>query len=331
MQHILASLVITQIFIAQGAHPTSAASGRYERGFPVTNGSDIKRRIIGGYAAGENDFPWTVLINKIGGDPVICTGSIVSKRWIVTAAHCILNDDDTGYKTPLPIGNTQIVVGCADLSSSSCTKYNIRTLVAHPCYTPSTDQDHDDIAMMEVDTDIQMDPNRFALVDGIQGTVPYVEGSQVIIAGFGMTNNQVSQGSSTLQRASIGIATKAFCVQQNPYSYTTRYIDFNNVICTGGPAGKDSCNGDSGGPIIFQNASGTSWLIGVLSKGSERPSEPRARIILIYTYPCPYHIIYIYICNTMFSVYTIYSEPCARILHACQCLLFFIVMSLLGL
>ena len=127
--------------------------------------------------------------------------------------------------------------------------------------------------MMETDTDIQLDPSNFALVDGVHGTANYAERSTVTIAGFGMTNNQIMQGSSTLQREDISIATQAFCQQQNPYSYSTHYIDFSNVICTGGPAGKDSCNGDSGGPIIYRNASGAWWLIGVLSKGSELPSE----------------------------------------------------------
>ncbi len=77
-------------------------------------------------------------------------------------------------------------------------------------------------------------------------------------------------------RAEINVATRAFCVKQNPYSSSMHYIDFANVVCTGGPAGKDSCNGDSGGPIIFRNVNGTSWLVGVLSKGSELPSEPAA-------------------------------------------------------
>ena len=112
---------------------------------------------------------------------MVCTGAVVNQRWIVTAAHCILNDLDTGYVSPMPIGNTQVVVGCANLASSSCKTFNVMTLVAHPCYTPSTDQDHDDIAMMQLDSDVQLRPSDFALIDGVQGTAPYAEGDTVTI------------------------------------------------------------------------------------------------------------------------------------------------------
>ena len=245
-------------------------NGRYNPRHFDPSSTENGRRIIGGYAAGTDDFPWTVLINRIGGNSITCTGSVVSKRWIVTAAHCILNDLNTGYKSQLPLGNTQVVIGCANLASSKCVKYNVKTLTAHPCYTPSYDQDHDDIAMMELDTDVHLDPSQFAFVDGVQGIADFAEGSTVTIAGFGMTST-APHGSSTLMRAEINVATRAFCEQQNPYSRTMGYINFANVVCTGGPSGKDSCNGDSGGPIIFRNASGTSWLVGVLSKGSELP------------------------------------------------------------
>jgi trypsin len=264
----LASTSSSQIFLNGRNKPRHADPASTENG----------RRIIGGYPAGADDFPWTVLINKIGGDPIVCTGSVVSKRWIVTAAHCILNDQNTGYKNALPLGNTQVVVGCANLASDKCVTY-VKYFTAHPCYMPSFN--YDDIAMMELDRDVHLDPSQFALVDGVQGTAAFAEGSTVTIAGFGMTS-MAHQGSSALMRSDIEIATRAFCEQQNPYSRSNGYIDFANVICTGGPAGKDSCNGDSGGPLIFKNASGSSWLIGVLSRGSELPSEaansPRAQL-----------------------------------------------------
>jgi hypothetical protein len=51
-----------------------------------------------------------------------------------------------------------------------------------------------------------------------------------------MTNSQIRQGSTTLMRAELPIATRLVCQQQNPIAYRRGLIDFNNVICTGGPA-----------------------------------------------------------------------------------------------
>jgi len=67
-------------------------------------------RIIGGVPASHTDFPWVVYIRRIGGKGITCTGELVNKHWIVTAAHCLLNDDDTGYRDALPLGNTQVFV-----------------------------------------------------------------------------------------------------------------------------------------------------------------------------------------------------------------------------
>ena len=256
------------LFPFQGALASIPSVNRYNG---AKQNAGNQRRIIGGYPAQSSDFPWIILINKIGGESIVCTGFIVSNRWIVTAAHCILNGQDTGYISPQPIGNTQAVIGCANLASSSCITYNVKRVVAHPCYTPSTDQDHDDIAMMELDSDAH--PSSFALVDGIQGTAPYTAGSNVTIAGFGMTQNGVQQASSVLMRAEIALTTQAYCEHENPFAFSTGYINFSNVICTGGPAGKDSCNGDSGGPAVYRDAAGTPWVVGVLSKGSELPSQ----------------------------------------------------------
>jgi hypothetical protein len=121
--------------------------------------------------------------------------------------------------------------------------------------------------------DAPPDPSLLPLIDGVQGTVAFTEGSLATLAGFGMTSNAVRAGAAHLMRVDVALAPRALCEQQNPLAALRHHLDFANVLCTGGPSGKDSCVGDSGGPIIYRNASGTPWLIGVLSKGSELPSE----------------------------------------------------------
>jgi len=253
------------------ARISHAPSGRLTPAAVGNSSHEFKLRIIGGQAAGASDFPWALYIDKIGGRSIVCSGSVISKRWIVTAAHCVLNDANTGYVSPSPIGSTQVVIGCADLSSKSCVRYNVRSIIVHPCYTPSYDQDHDDIAMMELDSDVQLNSSKFAVVDGIAGLATYTDGSSVTLAGFGMTNPIKEVASSKLMRVDVSVASQDYCQRQNPYSYVKKFIDFNNVVCSDGKAGKDSCSGDSGGPIIF-TSNGVSWLIGVLSKGSELPA-----------------------------------------------------------
>lgn len=44
-------------------------------------------RIIGGQNAVPGEFPWLVSIKRRGGH--FCGGTIVNKKWVVTAGHCM--------------------------------------------------------------------------------------------------------------------------------------------------------------------------------------------------------------------------------------------------
>jgi hypothetical protein len=48
-------------------------------------------RILNGENAGEHEYPWQVFVNVFIGDrkyPERCGGSLISKRHVLTAAHC---------------------------------------------------------------------------------------------------------------------------------------------------------------------------------------------------------------------------------------------------
>jgi len=95
------------------------------------------------------------------------------------------------------------------------------------------------------------------------------------VAGFGLTKPQPIEGphdgplSNQLLQADLPVVARATCLQILQKHYgdrITRVID-EATVCAGDPVGgKDSCNGDSGGPLAI-NAASRRVQIGVVSWG----------------------------------------------------------------
>jgi secreted trypsin-like serine protease len=129
------------------------------------------------------------------------------------------------------------------------------------------------VALMRLQTpvyDIPLPP-----VDGLNGTVtPWLQaGSNVTLAGFGVTENSAEHGPQFLMHVDgIPVASRSVCRSANPTSSKFGLMNYDHALCVGGHTGKDSCFGDSGGPSIVK-AEGTNWVVGVLCKGSELPTD----------------------------------------------------------
>ena len=129
-------------------------------------------------------------------------------------------------------------------------------------------------ALIELAAPVVGMEGKFALVNGLNGSVgDIVEDREMLLAGFGSMRADGGGGRSrVLMEVGVKSVGKEECIDANPFSHSRDYINFDHVVCTGGEPGKDSCNGDSGGPAIIMHG-GQPWLVGVLSKGSQKPGK----------------------------------------------------------
>ncbi|KAI3380209.1 hypothetical protein SNEBB_003458 [Seison nebaliae] len=148
---------------------------------------------------------------------LVCSGSILNKQWILTAAHCVHNSQD-------------ITVLIGDKS------FKISTIKIHHLYTPS-DRSYD-LAALKLISIIELDKETASI------TINPKEknlGEKVSLAGYGQTEN--GKLSDQLRKVETKIQHETCCSIGEEFT--------NRLSCAGSPSG-GVCFGDSGGPVYIK-------------------------------------------------------------------------------
>ncbi|XP_007549424.1 transmembrane protease serine 4a isoform X1 [Poecilia formosa] len=202
-------------------------------------------RIVGGVDAHIEDYPWQVSLHN-GGHR--CGGSLVSARWIVTAAHCFTNNKEVSRWTVMS-GETFM----SAFGTSSVDK-----IIIHDQY--NTDTNDYDLAMMRLSSPISVgDKRKPVCLPPKDLPLPYK--APVVVTGWGLLREN-GKTATRLQMANIEIISRNTCSGIYGSSLSQR------MICAGILAGGvDSCQGDSGGPLVYLSSSSQWNLVGVVSWG----------------------------------------------------------------
>ncbi|XP_053985491.1 chymotrypsin-1-like [Hylaeus volcanicus] len=197
----------------------SSVHGR--EGFPGT-------QIVGGSDAPIGKFPYQVSLQYNGHH--FCGGSIISKRHILTAAHCM--------KAVPDIRKITVHVGINLLSQSGAV-YNVESATLHPNF--SLHSDDNDVAVIRVNKNIAFNA-KVKAIPLATGNVP--DGSSCVLSGWGTK----AGGSipNKLQYANFHIEPLSKCQQA-----WRGIADVQSThVCTIAKVGQGVCNGDNGGPLV---------------------------------------------------------------------------------
>ncbi|XP_055912243.1 trypsin 3A1-like [Eupeodes corollae] len=201
----------------------------------------LSGRIVGGKSANDIDLPWMVSIRSSGRH--ICGGSIINKRTILTAAHCLKYTDSKLLK---------IRVG-SKMKSSGGKLVAVKSVSSHSGFLSST-MDYD-IGIIRLADDLEFSDSVQPIALPAAGE-DVAEGASAIVSGWGFYT-PFGPEAQYLQYAEVPIINQATCNRLFQNVITDR------MVCAGVlTGGIDACTMDSGGPLVVN-----SKLVGIVSWG----------------------------------------------------------------
>uniref|UniRef100_H3G6V7 Peptidase S1 domain-containing protein n=1 Tax=Phytophthora ramorum TaxID=164328 RepID=H3G6V7_PHYRM len=196
--------------------------------------------IYGGSEADLGQYPFIVSLRFEPDGKTFCGGTLVASQYILTAGHCIKTDKGQIY---VSLGSEY----GSGSGSASAEQIKVSAGFQH-LY---------DVGLLKLKTPVKRKTAKLCAVDGSDNEV----GTMATVLGWGKTEDSSGAASPILEQLTIPVISNAQCGKFE--KYVGRVTE--GMLCAGTGNGKDTCNGDSGGPLLVDD----DILIGCVSWGSK--------------------------------------------------------------
>ncbi|RMC02204.1 hypothetical protein DUI87_21371 [Hirundo rustica rustica] len=213
--------------------------------------ADFNIRLIDGTVGRRGGSPWQIMLQNTEGK-FLCGGVLIHPAWVLTAAHCL--EEHKGFRVKL--GKFRFRSE-ADEQTIWVDKW-----ITHENYTKKTSDN--DIGMLHLAEHVMY--YKYALpiclpARNLAEQELTRSGRRMVVTGWGSTSEHNNSYAASLRYIEIPVVPRNECAQAMSFPIS------ENMLCAGSLGDrKDSCSGDSGGPL-FTRYKDTWFLVGLVSWG----------------------------------------------------------------
>eukprot|EP00092_Neocalanus_flemingeri_P038583 GFUD01042012.1.p1 GENE.GFUD01042012.1~~GFUD01042012.1.p1 ORF type:complete len:530 (-),score=88.62 GFUD01042012.1:14-1603(-) len=224
-------------------------------------------RVVGGKIVGfTRQYPWQLSL-ATGYLGLVyqhrCGAALLSTRWVLTAAHCMLSLEGTSF---------YVMGGFLDIDKQETAQIRkVDKYFAHENFVAKLYEQ--DVALLRLETPVVYTPSLLPVclpsptVYSFSNKGTSYLGDTAILTGWGRqwTNGPLS---TQLEMVELPVISNTECMTWYNNSGSRQFIPEDTFMCAGWEEGaRDACGGDSGGPLVVARVDGRAEVIGLVSWG----------------------------------------------------------------